>query len=77
MTGTAQATEPERTLTAQEAWQVVEEFNLTLYPPRVCGGIWMVFGLIAGDSGIYATADTAVGAVEKFLRVVGGANGSQ
>jgi len=75
MIATAKATEPERALTAQEAWQVVEEFNLTLYPPRVCGGVWMVFGLNVGPGGIYEVGETAVGAVEKFLRVVGGVNG--
>jgi len=81
-TATATATETERNLTVKEILNLraagasahvllvaVEQFGLSLWPPRVGGGKWLVHYYPAD---LWSNADTAEEAIEKLLRQMGG-----
>jgi len=80
---TATATE-ERAYTPREAAQVVksscscaaaltlraiEEYGLTLYPPRVGGKCWLAY---YHGAAMWAHDDNVISVVEKMLRQIGG-----
>jgi hypothetical protein len=88
MTATATAPTPETPYTPREAAQVaasgclcaaamtlavIEEYQLTLYPPRVAGGKWAAH---YHDSNLWGRGATAVEAVGGILRQIGENNAS-
>ena len=75
-TATAQAKTTETAITPLEAWEAVEQFNLSIHPPGRGGG--GVFSAVwqGGPNGYeWGWGDTPIAAVEDLLRRMGGGNG--
>ena len=85
-TAVATATEPERAFTAREAaalvgcsldcaaafaWRAVEEFEISLDTPRLCGGRWLAGCLLPDGRRPLEFGDTPVDAVRNVLRAIG------
>jgi hypothetical protein len=65
----AKSIKPERNLTDSEAWQAVEEFQISLSPPNRTGRWLAVWG--NAEDGVYTFGATPVEAVEAVLRQIG------
>ena len=80
------ATTTERIFTAREALQAIEagnkqitlaaieEFEMHLGEPRLCGGRWLA-GCRRDDKRFMEFGDTVAAAVKAVLRKIGGVNG--
>ena len=74
-TAIAEAKTIECTLTPRETLAAVEEFGISLYPPRRGGGGGWMAGYKCESGYLWGHGDTLTAAVEELLRKIGGENG--